>query len=202
MKTRQRIYLVFKRLIGLFGSITGIIFCLVFLWWWVFPINLIVTRGHPLFAHERYGKNKKIFRLLKFRSMKMEANRNLPPSEMTTEIQRSMETKFGRFLRKTSIDETPQLFNIFIGQMAFIGPRPGAAHNEEGLVQFREKYQPNAFDVKPGLSGLAQLKLHRKHTPEEKAYYDHLYAEQISFLLDVKIFVLTVLSIFGSSKGK
>ena len=93
--------------------------------------------------------------------MKMSANPNLAPSDMSGEKQLSMETGFGKFLRKTSIDETVQLLNIFVGHMAFIGPRPGAAINEEELVVAREKYTPNAYDVKPGLSGLAQVKMHR-----------------------------------------
>ena len=202
MKKSQKAYLPLKRLIAFFGSIAGILFCAAFLWWWVFPINLFVTKGHPFFVQERYGKHKKIFKMLKFRSMKLEANSNLAPSEMNEDTQKSMETKFGSFLRKTSIDETPQLFNIFLGQMSFIGPRPGSAHNEEALVVEREKYTPNAFDVKPGLGGLAQHKLLREHDPDGKAYYDHLYVKQISLWEDIKLFVCTILGIFGLLKGK
>ena len=100
MKKSQKVYLPFKRLIGIFGSLIGIIVCFIFLWWWIFPINTIVTRGHPFFVHERYGKNKKIFKMIKFRSMKMTANPNLAPSDMDEETQKSMDTGFGRFLRK------------------------------------------------------------------------------------------------------
>ena len=74
MRTSQKIYLPFKRLIGLFGSIIGIIFCLALLWWWIIPINAIVTKGHPFFARHRIGKNGKAFRCLKFRSMKNDAD--------------------------------------------------------------------------------------------------------------------------------
>jgi lipopolysaccharide/colanic/teichoic acid biosynthesis glycosyltransferase len=74
--------------------------------------------------------------------MKMTANPNLAPSDMDEETQKSMDTGFGKFLRKTSVDETPQLLNIFVGQMAFIGPRPGSAHNEEYLRECRLKYIP------------------------------------------------------------
>jgi O-antigen biosynthesis protein WbqP len=74
--------------------------------------------------------------------MKLDANPNLAPSDMDEKNQKSMETGFGKFLRKTSIDETPQLLNIFVGQMAFIGPRPGSAHNEEYLRECRLKYIP------------------------------------------------------------
>ncbi len=123
------------------------------------------------------------------------------PSNIDEKTQKNMETGFGRFLRKTSLDETLQLFNIFIGQMAFIGPRPGAAHNEE-LIKLREQYKPNAFDVKPGLGGWAQLKNMRAHDPAIKAQLDYEYVKSISLWLDIKIFVLTILCLFGSGKGK
>lgn len=202
MKTSQRIYLPFKRLIGILGSFVGIIVCFVFLWWWVIPVNAIVTRGHPFFVQERYGKNKKVFKMIKFRSMKMDADPNLAPSDMGEKKQKSMETKFGAFLRKTSIDETPQLINIFIGQMAFIGPRPGSAHNEEHLRECREKYTPSAFDVKPGISGYAQIKMKREHDPEFKAEWDSKYVERMSLWFDIGIFGYTILKIFGAVKGR
>lgn len=202
MKTSQRIYLPFKRLIGILGSFIGIIVCFVFLWWWVIPVNAIATRGHPFFVQERYGKNKKVFKMIKFRSMRMDADPNLAPSDMGEKKQKSMETKFGAFLRKTSIDETPQLLNIFIGQMAFIGPRPGSAHNEEHLRECREKYTPSAFDVKPGISGYAQIKMKREHDPEFKAEWDSKYVERMSLWFDIGIFGYTILKIFGAVKGR
>lgn len=202
MKTSQKVYLPFKRLIGILGSIVGILVCILLLWWWVLPINAIVTGGHPFFVHERYGRNKKIFKMIKFRSMKISANPNLAPSDMSAKTQASMDTKFGKFLRKTSIDETPQLFNILIGQMAFIGPRPGSAHNEEHLVECRMKYTPNAYDVRPGISGYAQTRMNREHDPEQKGYWDHIYVTRMSFWFDTKIFVYTILKIFGAVKGR
>ena len=202
MKKSQQVYLVFKRIIGIFGSLLGIIMCAVFFWWWVLPINAIVTKGHPFFVHPRLGKHKKVFKMIKFRSMRLDANPNLAPSDMSENKQKSMETGFGKFLRKTSLDETPQLFNILLGQMAFIGPRPGAAKNEEELVRLREQYTPNAYDVKPGLSGYAQTRMNREHNPEQKAYWDHIYVKKMSFWFDVKIFVYTILKIFGAVKGR
>lgn len=202
MKTSQKIYLPFKRLIGIFGSFTGIIVCFALLWWWIIPINAIVTKGHPFFIHKRIGKNKKVFGLIKFRSMRLDANPNLSPSDMNEEYQKSLETGFGRFLRITSFDETVQLLNIFVGHMAFIGPRPGAAINEEDLVIAREKYTPNAYDVRPGLSGLAQVEMYREHDPEIKAKWDHEYVTRISFWLDAKLFLLTCLRLFGAGKGR
>lgn len=202
MKTSQKIYLPFKRFIGIFGSIIGIIVCFALLWWWIIPINAIVTRGNPFFVQERYGKHKKVFKMVKFRSMKNTVNPNLAPSDMDENTQRGMYTKFGKFLRKTSIDETPQLFNIFVGQMAFIGPRPGSAHNEEFLRECREKYTPNAFDVRPGISGYAQIKMKREHDPEFKALWDSKYVERMSFWFDAKLFVYTILKVFGAVKGR
>ena len=202
MKTHQKIYLPFKRLIGLFGSIVGIIFCSILLWWWVIPVNAIVTKGHPFFLQERYGKNLKVFKMIKFRSMKMEANPNLAPSDMDEQTQADMDTAFGKFLRKTSIDETPQLLNIFIGQMAFIGPRPGSAHNEEYLRECRLKYTPNAYYVKPGISGYAQIMMKREHNPEFKAEWDYKYVERMSFLFDFGVFFYTILKLFGAVKGR
>jgi lipopolysaccharide/colanic/teichoic acid biosynthesis glycosyltransferase len=147
-KTSQKIYLPFKRLIAIFGSIVGIILCFALLWWWVIPVNCFFTKFHPFFVQERVGKHKKVFKMVKFRSMRLDANPNLAPSDMDASSQQSMETGFGKFLRKTSIDETPQLLNIFIGQMAFIGPRPGSAHNEEELIAARESYTPSAYDCR------------------------------------------------------
>lgn len=202
MKKSQLIYLPFKRLIGICGSLVGIVVCACLLWWWVIIINTFVTRGHPFFLQERIGKHKKVFKLIKFRSMRVDADPNLAPSDINTQTQASMETKFGRFLRVTSIDETPQLFNILIGQMAFIGPRPGSAHNEEKLIELRESYTPNAYDVKPGLSGYAQTRMNREHDPKEKAKYDYIYVTKMSLWFDIKIFVYTVFKLFGVVKGR
>ncbi len=198
MSRRQKFYLPFKRLIGIVGSLIGIVFCFVLLWWWVIPVNTIVTKGHPFFVQKRIGKKKKVFSLVKFRSMKYNANPNLAPSDMQENAQKDMETGFGKFLRVSSIDETLQLFNILGGNMAFIGPRPGAAVNEEELIIEREKYTPNAYNVKPGLSGLAQVKMKRNHNPAEKAKFDYEYVKNISLWLDMKLFFQTI---FGVCKG-
>lgn len=201
MKKSQKLYLVLKRFIGICGSLVGIIVMAVLLWWWIFPINAIATKGHPVFVHPRVGKNKKTFGLIKFRSMRVDADPNLAPSHMGENTQKSMETGFGKFLRRTSFDETLQLINILKGDMAFIGPRPGAAINEEDLIVEREKYSPNAYDVKPGLSGLAQIKMKRNHNPALKAKYDHEYVVKMSLWLDVKLFFQTIFKIFKRDSG-
>ncbi len=200
-KAHQKVYLVIKRFIAIIGSIAGLFFCLGLFWWWIFIVNLIITKGHPIFVQKRIGKNKKVFKLLKFRSMELDSNPNLAPSDMEVE-DNTKNTKFGSFLRKTSLDETLQLFNILIGQMSFIGPRPGNAVKEEHLIECREKYTPNAYVVKPGLTGLAQVRMKRGHNPEKKAYFDHEYVKNLSLWLDIKIFVLTILKLFGAIKGE
>lgn len=163
MKKSQKLYLAIKRIIGIFGSFIGILVCLPLIYWWIFIINLFANKGHPFYVQRRLGKHKKEFDLIKFRSMRVDAP-EVALSDIDENTQKNMETGFGKFLRKTSLDETPQLLNIFIG------PRPGAAHIEEELIRLREQYKPNAFDVKLGLGGRAQLKNNRAHDPEAKLY--------------------------------
>lgn len=201
MKKSQKLYLPLKRFIAICGSLVGIVVMFVLLWWWILPINAIVTKGHPFFVQQRLGKDKKVFGLVKFRSMRVDADPNLAPSHMGENTQKSMETKFGAFLRKTSFDETPQLLNILAGNMAFIGPRPGAAINEEDLIIEREKFTPSAYAVRPGFSGLAQVKMRRDHDPVMKAKYDHEYAKNFGLWLDIKLFVQTVFRVFRRNDG-
>lgn len=191
MRNSHKLYVHIKTIIDFILSIIGIIFCFGLLWWWIFIINLFATKGRPIFWQERYGKHKKVFKILKFRSMKNDADPYLAPSNISGEQYYNMETKFGRFLRKTSLDETLQLFNILIGQMSFVGPRPGSFKNEDVLVNEREKFKPNAFDVKPGLTGLAQISLKDRHNPSLKAKYDSYYVLHMNLWLDTKIFIRT-----------
>ena len=198
MKKSQKVYLPFKRLIGIFGSLVGIIVCFNFLWWWIIPINAIVTKGHPFFARHRIGKNGKPFRCLKFRSMRLDADPYMTSRDENLE---KNITPFGKFLRKTSIDETLQLFNIFIGQMAFIGPRPLIDVNED-VVTVNLRKENGAFRLRPGLSGYAQIHKRGELDPESKAMYDGIYYENFSLWWDIKIFVYTILCAFGAAKGR
>lgn len=198
LRKSQKVYLPFKRLIGIVGSFVGIIFCFVLLWWWVIPINAIVTKGHPFFARHRIGKNGKPFRCLKFRSMTLNADPHMTSRDENLE---KNITPFGKFLRKTSIDETLQLFNIFVGQMAFIGPRPLIDVNEDVItVNLRKKN--GASQLRPGLSGYAQIHKRGELDPESKAMYDGIYFEHFSLWWDIKIFVYTILCVFGTAKGR
>lgn len=198
MRKSQLAYLPLKRLIGIVGSIVGIIVCFVLLWWWVIPINAIVTKGHPFFARHRIGQNGKAFRCLKFRSMRLTANPHMTSrdSNMECEI-----TKFGKFLRKSSIDETPQLFNILVGQMAFIGPRPLIDVNDD-VITINLRKENGSIALKPGLSGYAQIHKRGDLDPETKAMYDGLYLNNISLWMDTKIFLYTILKLFSIAKGR
>ena len=194
----KKCFLFFKRLGDIILSFFMILFCFSLLWWWIFIINLFATKGHPFFAPYRLGKNKKVFKMFKFRSMRIDAP-IIPPYEMSKEQLESYETGFGKFLRKTSLDESLQFINVLIGNMSIVGPRPGAAKDEEILVKARDSYSPSAFCVKPGITGYSQVYMKRQHDAYSKAWFDSEYVKKMSFILDLKIIVHTFLFIF---KGK
>lgn len=199
-KVSQRIYLVLKRLIGLFGSSLGIlllspllIFCAI--------MTKCTSKGPILFRQQRLGKNEKPFTIYKFRSMRIDAPL-VPADSITADQQDLMKTKWGSFMRKTSLDELPQLFNIFLGQMAFIGPRPDMIDNNEEIHTARRSTNPSAYMVKPGLSGMAQIYMHRDHDPIKKAEWDSEYVRKVSIWTDIKLFVLSFLVLFGYDAGR
>jgi O-antigen biosynthesis protein WbqP len=181
-----------KRLIDIILSLIGLIV--------LSPIYLILiisikldTRGPVLFKQKRVGINKKHFNILKFRTMRIDT-----PKDTPTHLLKNPEqyiTKMGKFLRKTSLDELPQIWNIFIGQMSIIGPRP-ALWNQHDLIAEREKYGAN--DVPPGLTGWAQINGRDELPIEVKAKLDGHYVEKISFWMDVKCFFGTIVSVVKS----
>lgn len=199
LRNSQKVYLPFKRIIDIFGSMIGIIVCFAVLWWWVILVNIIVTKGHPFFNRHRIGKNGKAFICLKLRTMKLETDPHLSSSgnDVSSNI-----TGFGRFLRATSIDETVQLFNIFIGQMSFIGPRPLIDVNPEDVLTIDKRRENGSICLRPGLSGYAQIHLRAELDPVKKAEYDFLYLQKMSFWFDTKIFCYTLLKALGSVKGR
>ena len=146
-------------------------------------IGLIIKAESPgdiIFRQKRIGKDKKIFRIYKFRTMYSEA-----PADMPTHLLESPDafiTKTGKFLRKTSLDELPQLFNILKGEMSVVGPRP-ALWNQYDLVAERDKYGANA--VRPGLTGLAQIRGRDELSIKEKAAYDGEYVKKMSLITDL-----------------
>lgn len=176
----------FKRLLDIVLSLCGIIVLSpVFL---VIAAAIIIDDPGPVFfKQKRVGKNKKLFKILKFRSMKMSTPRDTPTHMLKNPEQYI--TRVGKILRKTSLDELPQIFNIFIGQMSIIGPRP-ALWNQDDLVAERDKYGAN--DVRPGLSGWAQINGRDELEIVDKARLDGEYTRNVSIKMDWICFWITV----------
>ena len=178
-----------KRFLDLFLSLFGIII--------LFPVFLIISffiylddPGPIFFTQKRVGKNKKLFNLHKFRSMKMSTPKNVPTHMLKNPKQYI--TRVGHFIRNYSLDELPQLFDILIGNMSIIGPRP-ALFNQYDLIEERDKYFAN--DIKPGLTGWAQINGRDELPIDMKAKYDGEYAKNISFIFDLKCFFKTFKSV-------
>ncbi len=149
------------------------------------------SKGPVLFRQKRVGLHKKTFSIMKFRTMRTDTPKDTPTHMLKNPDQYI--TKVGRFLRKTSLDELPQILNILKGEMAVIGPRP-ALWNQDDLVAERDKYGAN--DVLPGLTGWAQINGRDELEIPVKAALDGEYVQRMSFGLDVKCFFGTILSIF------
>ena len=158
------------------------------------PVFLVLTalgaffmKGNPFFTQARPGRHEKIFRLIKFRTM---TNARGADGELLPDAERL--NGYGRFLRASSLDELPELFNILAGQMALVGPRP-ALWNQFDLIAERDRYGANG--VRPGLTGWAQINGRDELPIPEKARRDGYYANHISFGLDVKLIVRTFFSV-------
>lgn len=144
------------------------------------------SKGPVFFKQKRVGKNKELFDIYKFRTMSIDTPKDMPTHMLKDPDQYI--TKVGKFLRKTSLDELPQIFNIIKGEMSIIGPRP-ALWNQEDLIAERDKYGAN--DVLPGLTGLAQISGRDELEIPVKAKLDGEYVKCITFLGDAKLFVKT-----------
>lgn len=156
--------------------------------------------GPVLFTQKRVGKGKTFFKIYKFRTMRTDTPHDMPTHML--ENPDTFITSAGRFLRRTSLDELPQIFNIFLGQMSIVGPRP-ALWNQDDLVAERDKYGAN--DCVPGLTGYAQVHGRDELPIPVKAELDGYYAKNLSFALDVKIFFRTIGSVLhheGVVEGK
>lgn len=182
-------YIKIKRLIDILLSFIAIIVLSP-----VFLILIVAIKldspGPVFFTQKRVGKGKKYFKILKFRTMRIDT-----PHDMPTHMLEDPDmwiTGVGKILRKTSLDELPQIFNIFAGDMSIIGPRP-ALWNQYDLLEERDKYGAN--DIRPGLTGLAQISGRDELEISEKAAYDGEYVRKLSFAMDVKCFFGTIVSV-------
>lgn len=170
------------RLLDIFFSFVGLVIispALLFL----IVIGYFDT-GSPIFRQERVGKGKKPFNLIKFRSMHQNA-----PSVATHLASPSSITPFGRFLRKSKLDELPQLWNVLVGDMSLVGPRPNLSNQEE-LIEERESF--SVYSVRPGITGLAQIKKIDMSTPKLLAQTDAKMINELNILIYFKYIFLTV----------
>lgn len=185
-------YRIIKRISDIVMSLCGMII--------LSPLFLLLiiaikadSKGPVLFKQKRVGKKKVLFKILKFRTMRIDT-----PKDTPTHLLKNPEkyiTRMGRLLRKTSLDELPQIWNIFVGQMSIIGPRP-ALWNQVDLIAERDKYGAN--DLVPGLTGWAQINGRDELPIDVKARLDGEYARKICFRMDVKCFLGTVARVLRS----
>lgn len=185
---------VFKRILDVVLSFCGLVvlspvFLVLSLW------ILIDDPGPVLFTQKRVGKDKRYFKLHKFRSMKLSTPHNVPTHMLKNPEQYI--TRSGRFMRSHSLDELPQIWDIFIGNMSVIGPRP-ALWNQDLLTAERDKYGVN--DIKPGLTGWAQINGRDELEIPVKAKLDGAYVEKLGFGMDCKCFLGSV-GVFGGDKS-
>lgn len=176
----------FKRLIDIVASsLVVVLFC------WLYLILALIVRfnlGSPIiFTQDRPGKNGKVFKLYKFRSMsdKRDEKGELLPDKMRL-------NKFGRILRSTSLDELPELFNIIRGDMSIVGPRPLLVK----YLPFYNSHDARRHEVRPGLTGLAQVSGRNAMSWKEKFEKDIEYVDNLTFLMDVKVVLLTIKKVF------
>lgn len=178
-----------KRILDIFLSLLGIVTLSPLLF--LIAITIKITSPGPiLFKQKRIGKNNKLFYIYKFRSMRIDTPKNMPTHLLENPNQYI--TRIGRIMRKTSLDELPQLFNILKGEMAVIGPRPSLP-NQYDLNKLRDENGSSA--IKPGLTGLAQISGRDELEIDIKAALDGEYANKISFIFDCKCFIGTITSV-------
>jgi len=182
-------YLRIKRILDLVLSVIAVLV----LW----PLFLVIavfiklsSPGKVFFKQKRVGKGKKLFEIYKFRTMRSDTPKDIPTHLLANP--EAYITPIGRFLRKTSLDELPQIFNIIKGEMSIIGPRP-ALWNQDDLIAERDKYGAN--DVTPGLTGWAQINGRDELPIPVKARLDGEYVQRISFLFDCKCFFGTIVKV-------
>lgn len=189
---RKKEYIKKKEYLDIYLSLMALFFLAPVFLTLVIAIKLD-SPGPVFFKQKRVGIHQKHFKILKFRTMRTDTPKDMPTHLLQDPDQYI--TKVGKFLRKTSLDEIPQLINIVKGEMSIIGPRP-ALWNQYDLIEEREKYGAN--DILPGLTGWAQIHGRDELDIPEKAKLDGYYVDNLSFGLDVKCFFGTILSVLRS----
>jgi O-antigen biosynthesis protein WbqP len=181
---RRRMKRVFDIALALFLGVILLVPILVIGW-----VIRLTSKGPAIYWSDRIGKNSKVFKMAKLRTMRSDApalaTHLLPDPE-------KMITPIGRFLRKTSLDEVPQLWNILRGDMSFVGPRP-ALFNQDDLIELRKK--SGVDQLVPGITGWAQLNGRDELSSAEKVFFDRQYQERQSFWFDLQIMALTVIAV-------
>ena len=152
---------------------------------------IVDSKGSPFFKQERLGLKGKVFKIVKFRSMRTDLNFKTDETLSTD----PRITKVGRFIRKTSLDEIPQLINILKGEMSFIGPRPPLPHYPRKYNEYTD-FDRQRFNVKPGISGLAAIRQREEHDWDKNIPLDVEYAEKISAKLDFQLFMTSLFAFF------
>lgn len=185
--------LFIKRLIDFLGSLIGIIILSPLLIIIALSIKL-TSKGPVFFKQERLGKNGQIFKIIKFRTMVLNAE-NIGSGLFVKSEKDNRITKVGRVLRATSLDELPQLFNVLIGNMSLVGPRPPVLHHPYKYEDYNET-QKKRFEMKPGMTGLAQVTVRNSVSWDERILIDIKYIEKFNVWLDIKILFKTFLKIF------
>lgn len=185
------LYLLIKRMMDVILSIIGLfIFFIPFIV--IFFLIKFSSKGDVIYWSERIGQNNKIFKMPKFRTMRIDT-----PSIATHLLKKPEEwiTPIGKILRKYSLDEIPQLWSIILGKMSVVGPRP-ALYNQDDLINLRKKY--NVDTLVPGLTGLAQIRGRDDLSIEDKVKVDREYLEKCSLIMDLNIILITIKKVFIS----
>lgn len=154
----------------------------------------IDSRGPTFFLQERLGKDGKVFKIIKFRTMIPNAEKIGDGLKVKTESDNRI-TRIGKILRKTSLDELPQLINVIKGEMSIVGPRPPVTYHPHKYEEYREE-QKIRFKVRPGITGLAQVRVRNSASWDERIKIDIEYVDKISFTMDIKIVLKTVVKVF------
>lgn len=194
----RNINLFIKRLIDFFGSLVGIIVTSPLLITIALLIKL-TSKGPVFFTQERLGKDGKTFKILKFRTMVVGAEKTGDGLSIKNEND-SRITKIGRVLRATSLDELPQLFNVLLGQMSLVGPRPPVTYHPYDGYENYPDWTKKRFLMRPGITGLSQVTVRNSVSWEERIVIDNKYIDLFSIWFDIKILLRTFLRIFKPEK--